>query len=516
METRPPTPGKILIAVGFAISCFGLLLFLWLAFGGAVPLKPESYRVTIPFQEATQLAVESDVRISGVSVGKVKAIELSEAGSYAEAEIEIDAKYAPIPTNTRSMLRQKTLLGETYVELTPGDPATGALPEGGELPPAQVSNAVQLDEIFRAFDEPTRVAFRTWMQDAALALRGRGADLNAALGNLGPFAASADDLMKILDSQDQAVSRLVRDGGETFDALSERPDQLRGLIENTESVFGTIADRDQQLIETFQVLPTFLTESELTLDRLDTFATDTNDLLIQLRPSARALSGTLTETAKAAPDLIRFFDGLTVVNKRAQKGFSSLRTVLDDQLPEPLARVDSWLSELIPIATALNRFRGETTALLGNLSAATNAANIDANSNLRKYLRTTSPLGPTILGSLPGRWNGTRTNAYVKAGDYTKLAQGLDSFVVDQCSTGINDITLNTGNPSDFPPDVTNPPYAPPVSFIEGIQLYAYGGEGNTDSDNIPSPPCNLQPGSPSIGQGPQESTDYLHVRSQP
>ena len=515
METRPPTPGRVLIAVGFAISCFGLLLFLWLAFGGAVPLKPQSYRVTIPFQEATQLAVESDVRISGVSVGKVKSIELSDVGSYAEAQIELDAKYAPIPANTRSMLRQKTLLGETYVELTPGDPETGTLPEGGELPPAQVSNAVQLDEIFRAFDEPTRASFRVWMQDAALAVRGRGADLNAALGNLGPFADSADDLMRILDSQDQAVSRLIRDGGETFDALSERPDQLRGLIENTESVFGTIADRDQQLIETFQVLPTFLDESRLTVNRLDTFATDTNDLLVQLRPSARALSGTLDETAKAAPDLIRFFEGLDVVNGRARAGFSALRTVLDDQLPEPLERVDSWLAELIPIATALNRYRGETTALLGNLASATNAGNVDSSFNFRKYLRTTSPLGPTVLGSLPRRWDGTRTNAYVKAGDYTKLAEGLDSFVTEHCTTGLSDITLNTGNPSDFPPDF-EPPYTPPLNFIEGIQKYAYGGEGNTDSDNIPRPDCDLQPFSPSIGQAPRENTDYLHVRSQP
>jgi phospholipid/cholesterol/gamma-HCH transport system substrate-binding protein len=515
METRPPTPGKVFVAVAFAISCFGLLLFLWVAFGGSVPLKPESYRVTIPFQEATQLAVESDVRISGVSVGKVKAIELSEVGNYAEAEIELDAKYAPIPSNTRSMLRQKTLLGETYVELTPGDPETGSLPEGGSLPPAQVSNAVQLDEIFRAFDAPTREQFRIWMQDASVAVRGRGADLNAALGNLGPFASSADDLMRILDSQDQAVTGLVRDTGATFRALSERPDQLRGLIENTESVFGTIADRDQQLIETFQVLPTFLEESKLTLERVDTFATDTNDLLVQLRPSARALSGTLTETAAAAPDLIRFFDGLTIVNKRARAGFSSLRTVLDDQIPEPLARVDSWLAELIPIATALDRYKRETTAVFANLSAATNAANIDGTGTFRKYLRTTAPFNPQALASLPSRWNGSRTNAYVKAGDYTKLAEVLDSFVVEQCTSGLSDITLDTGVPSDFPPDVA-PPYAPPFSFIEGIQEFAYGGENNTDSDNIPRPECNLQPGSPSIGQGPDESTDYLHVRSQP
>jgi len=89
METRPPTPVQLLIAVAFALSCFGLLLFLWLAFGGPTPLKPEGYRIHVPFQEATQLAVESDVRASGVSIGKVKGIELNDEGD-ADATLEID------------------------------------------------------------------------------------------------------------------------------------------------------------------------------------------------------------------------------------------------------------------------------------------------------------------------------------------------------------------------------------------------------------------------------------------
>jgi hypothetical protein len=44
METRPPTATRILIAAGFALSCFALALFLWITFGGPIPLKPEGYR----------------------------------------------------------------------------------------------------------------------------------------------------------------------------------------------------------------------------------------------------------------------------------------------------------------------------------------------------------------------------------------------------------------------------------------------------------------------------------------
>ena len=67
--------------------------------------------------------------------------------------IEIDDDYAPIPADTKAILRQKTLLGETYVELTPGRPRRqDARRTAARLPAGQVSPTVELDEIFRTFD----------------------------------------------------------------------------------------------------------------------------------------------------------------------------------------------------------------------------------------------------------------------------------------------------------------------------------------------------------------------------
>src|SRR6059058_4533515 len=44
METSTPSLGKVLTMVLFALSCVGLLLYLWLSFGGEVPLNPRGYR----------------------------------------------------------------------------------------------------------------------------------------------------------------------------------------------------------------------------------------------------------------------------------------------------------------------------------------------------------------------------------------------------------------------------------------------------------------------------------------
>ena len=128
------------------------------------------------------------MRISGVPVGKVKTIEPDQRTGRSIVVIELESRYAPIPSDARAILRQKTLLGETYVELTPGNPDAPPVRRGRHAGRAQVSDTVQLDEIFRTFDADTRAAFQTWMQEQARGIGGYGRDLNDALGNLAPFA----------------------------------------------------------------------------------------------------------------------------------------------------------------------------------------------------------------------------------------------------------------------------------------------------------------------------------------
>ena len=189
MVKETPSPLRIAAMVLFTTSVVMLLLFLWLSFGGSIPLRPESYRFEVTFPEAQTLAQEADVRLAGVNVGKVKKKELNKGADGTLVTIELKKQYAPIAKDTRAVLRQKTLLGETYVELAPGKASSGDLSDGGTLSAAQVEPTVELDEIFNTFDKPTRDAFQSWVKELSVAIRGRGAgDLNAALGNLGPFA----------------------------------------------------------------------------------------------------------------------------------------------------------------------------------------------------------------------------------------------------------------------------------------------------------------------------------------
>src|SRR3954462_6263518 len=162
MQKTAPTFGRLLTMVVFALSCFGLLLFLWLSFGGAVPLKPKGYRFQVAFPEATQLGPEADGRIAGVTVGKVVVKKRDPRSNRTLATIEMQRRYAPIPADTRAILRQKTLLGETYVELSTGTPGAPKLKEGARLPGGRGQGTVEFDEIRITCYAPTRRAWRVW------------------------------------------------------------------------------------------------------------------------------------------------------------------------------------------------------------------------------------------------------------------------------------------------------------------------------------------------------------------
>jgi len=393
MQKQAPSIGRILVAIGFALSCFALILFLWIAFGGPIPLKPKSYQITAYFPEATQLASESDVRIGGVSVGKVKSIELAPADQRVhgqdttQATIEIDPEFAPINSDARAILRQKTLLGETYLELTagtnPGEPVSlgssgggsssetesaHAIEEGGTLGVGQTKDATQIDEIFNALDPRTRHAFQRWQASAAVAINGRSVDLNDSFGNLGPFLSDATNVLKVLRAQRTSLQGLIRDTGTVFNALSERNQELAGAIVNSNQTFGALADEDRALAETFRVLPVFQHESLLTLQRLDSFQANTRPLIQKLLPVANDISPTLRSIRELSPHLKSLFLHLKPLIKVSRNGLPATRRFLTGLGPV-LDALDPFLANMNPVIRYLGFYRTELTGFLSGVPA---------------------------------------------------------------------------------------------------------------------------------------------------
>ena len=347
MNTSSPTRGRILVIAAFSLSCFGLLLFFWLAFGGPIPLKPAGYRVQVVFTDAATLADQADVRTAGVSIGKVVKKELAPGGNRTLTTLELKSRYAPLRSDARAILRQKTLLGETYVELTTGTRGAAPLKEGARLANGQVVPAVEFDELLRVFDKPTRTAFQQWQASLALAGAGRGRDLNDALGSLAPFTENAQDVVDVLNTRREALRNLVHNAGKTFEEVTRDEEALSTLVQRNSELFGELAERREALAETIKILPTFLDETKLTLARVGTFSQNTEPLLRDLDPVLDDLQPTLASLHEVAPDLEHLFDNLDPLIDAGNDGLPALSRTLRG-LDPTLAAAGPFLRQLNP------------------------------------------------------------------------------------------------------------------------------------------------------------------------
>jgi phospholipid/cholesterol/gamma-HCH transport system substrate-binding protein len=414
MNTEAPTRGRLLVIAGFALTCFGLLLYLWLAFGGPIPLKPQGYRVQVAFTDAPTLADQADVRTAGVKIGRVVKKQLAPRGNRTLATIELDSRYAPMKADARAILRQKTLLGETYVEVTTGTRGAPDLEEGGRLPDARVSRAVEFDELFSTFDKPTRTAFRQWMASAAEAGAGRGRDLSDALGNLPVFAESAQGVVEVLDDRRAALRDLVRNTGRTFEQITADEGALTQLTKRDAELFGELSQRREALAASIRILPTFLQESKLTLARLRAFSVDTEPLIGDLEPVLDDLQPTLASLRRLAPDLENLFDNTDPLISAGDKGLPALSRILRGADPA-LAATGPFLQQLNPLLRFLELNQTKLTSFLNIGPAAIGGIrSVPAGSKSNGHvLPQMIMLGGESLPSL-ARGTANRGNAYLK------------------------------------------------------------------------------------------------------
>ena len=501
MQKRAPTLGNILVIVLFALSCFGLLLYLWESFGGPVPLKPKNYQFTVAFPRALALAEQSDVRISGVDVGHVVALKLGKEGRTV-ATLELSSQYSPIRADMHAILRQKTLLGETYVQLIPkGDPPGRSgpyLPDGGRLAQSQVEPSVTLDDILSLFDPKTRKDFDVWMQSVAEGITGRGEQINSDFAELQPFVEHANQLVSILASQEGAVTELVKNTGEVFDALAGRDHQFEGLIVNGQRTFHAAAEESQAFAAAWKAFPEFERSSQVALKEFDKFSKIQNPFLDEFRPTEIQLSKLLQAAKPFAPAFNGFLTSLGPFTKVAKKGLPTVKPQLELTVPL-LENIRPVLHNFDPFFQYLDEYIPEVQAFFANFTASTQAhlgnSNTSGQGPPLHYLRSMQILGPESLAIYTKRIGVNRANPYFQPGAFRALGNGgLQVFEGGACASSA--------------PSVSGPANETiSAGLIEDLIKFHIANAPETPNA-VPAPACNKQ--APFTFNG--QSSQYPHV----
>ncbi len=509
MQKRAPTLANILVIVLFALSCFGLLLFLWDSFGGPIPLKPKGYRFTVELSRTLALAEESDVRIRGVDVGHVVGLA-THANGTTDVTVEMDHQYAPISSADHMMLRQKTLLGETYIELFPpgtsgqeiterqGQSPGGAggqrdadvvsghpVPDGGHLATSQVDPVVTLDDILAALDPHVQRAFKIWQQSQAAALNGRGEQINANIAELEPFVENANKLVGILASQEGAVTAVVHNTGVLFDALTERDDQFRGFVVNGERTFHALSASSAQWANAFRQLPAFERGATATLREFDDLARVAGPVLEESKAWERELTPLLEGVQAFTPDFNNLLTNLGPFNSASKKGLPAFERVLSELTPV-LGNVTPPLRNFEPFLKFTGEYVPELQALFANATAASQAHDKNGdttNGQIQHYLRALQTINPEGLAVYSQRIGTNRGNPYFQPGAFRLLGSGgLQVFSTANCADSAPSVDPKTANETV------------PESILKQLIEDNVVNKAGSTTNKVGAPACTQQP----------------------
>jgi virulence factor Mce-like protein len=229
-------------------------------------LKPTT--VTAYFSSATAIYPGDEVRVSGVKVGNVTAIEPQ--GTKAKMTLAVK-RDVPIPADAKAVIIAQNLVGARYVQLAPAYETSGpTMRDGAVIDLDRTAVPIEWDEV--------------------------KAQLTRLAPDLGPSSGvSTSSVGRFIDS--------------TANAMDGNGDRLRETIRQLSGLSRILADGSGNVVDVIANLQTFVTALRDSNAQIVQFQNRLATVSSVLNDSRSDLDGALTNLSSAVVDVKRFVAG---------------------------------------------------------------------------------------------------------------------------------------------------------------------------------------------------------------
>jgi phospholipid/cholesterol/gamma-HCH transport system substrate-binding protein len=352
---------RILAVLALVLAVAAVVVVIAVAVKGS-----PTYRVRAIFDNAGFVVPGEDVRIAGVTVGKVASLDVTPDFKAAVVLRITQPGYQDFRRDASCEIRPQSLIGERFVECTPtavhpvGEQPPPPLPvirsgpgEGQHLlPVTNTSTTVDLDLIGDIMREPERQRLSLILNELGTGLAGRGQDLNAVIRRADPALAETDKVLRILASQNRVLRELAVNSDTILAPLARRRARVAGAIRNSSAVAEATAERRGALRADIRRLPPFLRQLRPTMLRL-------GGLADQMTP-------VLTDTHAVAPDVDRVIEDLGPFSRAAIPAFDTLGEAAKTGIPA-VQDARPVIGDLRRLATAVRPVASTGAAVLGSV-----------------------------------------------------------------------------------------------------------------------------------------------------
>jgi phospholipid/cholesterol/gamma-HCH transport system substrate-binding protein len=217
--------------------------------GGAAQ-SGDIIRVTAEFADVLDLVPQSSVKVDQVTVGSVEKIELN--GWTARVTMRLP-RSVKLPDNAIAQIKQTSLLGEKYIELSP-PPATapvGTLKDGDNIPLDRTGRNPEVEEVLSAMSLLLNgggvAQLKVIETELNNAMHGNEPQIRDVIKQLNTFVGGLDaqkaDIVRAIDNVDKLSAKLAAQKDDLARALESMPQGLKVL-----------ADQRQQLVRMLSAL----------------------------------------------------------------------------------------------------------------------------------------------------------------------------------------------------------------------------------------------------------------------
>jgi phospholipid/cholesterol/gamma-HCH transport system substrate-binding protein len=263
-----------------------------LSLPGWVPVLGKSY-VTLKADFRTAQALTpgqgQSVTIAGAKIGEIASVQANEGDALVT--MNITPKYARyIYRNATMLLRPKTGLKDMTVEVDPGTPSAGGVPNGYTVPLSRTAPDVNFEEFLSTFDAETRAYLQELLAGAGQGLKGNSANLSATFKRFDPIALYTRKITAQLQLRHRNIEHAIHNFQLFVSALGDKDTELSQLVDASNAVFQTLAERQQSFQRTLQLLPGALAKTRSGLGKLATATAVLGPTLTKLEPFAKELA----------------------------------------------------------------------------------------------------------------------------------------------------------------------------------------------------------------------------------
>jgi phospholipid/cholesterol/gamma-HCH transport system substrate-binding protein len=250
--------------------------------------KPFVLKAEFQTAQAVIAGQGQTVRVSGVEVGDIGAVELKDGRAVVRMDIQPQYKDL-VHTNATALLRPKTGLKDMFIQLEPGTDDAPLAKENWTIPVQATMPDVNPDEILATLDSDTRDYLRLLISDAGRGLKGRGSDLRDLFRRFEPTHRDLAAVNGAVAERRQNLRRLIHALNELNGELASHDDDIAQLVDTSAAVMHSFAAEDQNISSAVSELPSTLRQLTDTLGRVQAFAEVLGPTTQNLRPAARAL-----------------------------------------------------------------------------------------------------------------------------------------------------------------------------------------------------------------------------------